>query len=500
MSNTRFPVDDSRCKNATAALKAENELLQRENDSLRRKAEDVIKSNAQLAEEIAAYKQTAEMLEQAKREAEIANESKSRFLANMSHEIRTPMNAIIGFADVLAENRLMDAQARVVNVIRDSSHSLLRLIDDILDLSKIEAGKLDFEIISCSLAQIFDSLESMAMARATQKKIEFAIITADALPSQIRTDPTRLQQCLINLITNAIKFTKKGHVHLNVSLQRENDTPFIRFDVEDTGIGIPLDKQDKVFGAFVQAEENICRKYGGTGLGLAITKQCAELLGGHLSLTSEPGKGSTFSLLIPAGLDVDAQPILDRSSTADISQDQPSQSQETTFTGRVLLAEDVPANQMLASLLLKKMGLDVTLADDGAEAVCKALSQPFDLIFMDIQMPNMNGHEATKSLRSEGITTPIIALTAQAMKGDQEQCLRSGCNDYVSKPIDRNKLLDVVRTHLSSKDSSVDRKVDCLASEAHELSHLCSTESPTPVDLDLTLEIELDASDEKPSR
>jgi signal transduction histidine kinase len=383
------------------------------------------------------------------KEAMKAEQAKSEFLANMSHEIRTPMNAVIGFSDLLAEEQLTGEQSNYVRLIRDSGHKLLQLLNDILDFSKVEAGKLNTEIIDCSLGQLLNSVELLMRPKTHEKALEFEIVEGQSLPAQIRTDPTRVHQCLINLVDNAVKFTTEGCVRINVSVQNDGDNAYIRFDVGDTGIGIAPEQQAGIFESFTQADGSTTRRFGGTGLGLTITRQLAELLGGELSLTSEPGKGSIFSLLIPAGLDVKSQPSLDRHSIAGYCGQDQETPEELEFSGRVLVAEDSPTNQTLIKLLLEKMGFDVALAEDGNQAVSKALSESFDMIFMDIQMPHMNGYEATKLLRDKGITTPIVALTANAMKGDDAKCINAGCDDYMSKPIDRRKLPGLVRKYLS---------------------------------------------------
>ena len=239
-------------------------------------------------------------------QAEIASISKSQFLANMSHEIRTPMNGIVGFADILSEDDLTSDQKRYVEIIRSSGQSLLKLINDILDFSKIEAGKLDIENVDCTLMEILESVEPMMRSKAAETKIDFEIISLTSLPSRIHVDSTRLRQCLINLANNALKFTEEGHVRVNISLEEDGSDSFLRFDIEDTGIGITPKQQKTIFHAFVQADGSTTRKYGGTGLGLSITKRLSELMGGSLSLTSQAGKGSVFSLLIPTGVDVSA--------------------------------------------------------------------------------------------------------------------------------------------------------------------------------------------------
>jgi len=415
----------------------------------RKQAEEtLLNTNRQLEEATAkANEMTAQ--------AEAANEAKSLFLANMSHEIRTPMNAIIGFTELLTDEQLSGEQKEKLNIIKYSSQHLLSLINNILDFSKIEVGKLDTEIITCSLGQLLNSIESMMGPKAKEKGIEFEVIENNGLPAQISTDPTRLRQCLVNLTGNAIKFTEQGYVYIKVSLETADNKSNIRFDVEDTGIGVPEDRQDAIFESFTQADGSTARKYGGTGLGLTITKQLAELLGGKLTLTSEVGKGSVFSLVIPAGLDVTKQPFLDRHNIAGYREGESDKADKIKFSGKVLVAEDVKTNQMLMKSLLEKMGIEVTIAEDGNRAIQKALAYKFDLILMDIQMPQVDGYEATKTLRAGGMTTPIIALTAGAMKGDDVKCTKAGCNGYLTKPIDRYKLTEILGKYLTSENETL---------------------------------------------
>ena len=376
------------------------------------------------------------------REAIKAEHTKSQFLANMSHEIRTPMNAIIGFSQVLADEKLTPQQKEFVEIIQDSSENLLKLIDDILDLSKIEAGKTYVEITDCRLDKLLNRIESMIRLDAEEKGLEFQIARSPSLPETVRTDPARLRQCLVNLANNAVKFTEKGHVYVNVSLERDKNEAFIRFDVEDTGIGIPADRQQAIFESFIQVDGSATRKYGGTGLGLAITKRLTELLGGTLSLRSEEGKGSVFTLTIPAGVDISQHSDVP-GSTLDACEDR-----ESEFTGRILIAEDIETNRKLLAMLLEKMGFEVVIAEDGRQAIDKALAEPVDMVLMDMQMPNVNGYEATGILRKKGFKAPIVAVTAHAMTGDDRRCIEAGCDDYLSKPIDRNKLMEKIRRHL----------------------------------------------------
>jgi CheY-like chemotaxis protein/anti-sigma regulatory factor (Ser/Thr protein kinase) len=283
---------------------------------------------------------------------------------------------------------------------------------------------------------------------AAEKELTFEIREKGDLPANIVTDAARLQQCLTNLVNNAVKFTEQGHIYVNISLEDKDGKPYIRFEVEDTGIGIATEFQQKIFEPFVQEDGSAARKYSGTGLGLAITRKFAWLLGGEITLTSEKGKGSVFSLIIPAGIDPAAQPLLNRQKIIDDA----GKVKENRFSGCILVAEDVKTNQMLMKFLLEKMGLKVTIAENGAEAVDKALGQKFDLIFMDIQMPKVNGYEAARTLRSKGIKIPIVALTAGTMEGDEEKCIEAGCDAYLSKPVILSKLIEILSKYLPSEN------------------------------------------------
>ena len=430
-------------------VEAFNEMLSKiyEENTTRKQAQEELKKHHDNLEHTVRHRtqeleSSTEKADLMAREAVAANLAKSQFLANMSHEVRTPMNAVIGFSDLLANESLTDDQEVYVNTIRSSAQNLMDIINDILDFSKIEAGKLETEIEECDLQEILESINSLLRPTATKKGLTFEILQTDPLPATIKTDPTRLRQCLINLLGNAIKFTETGHVRTNVSLEhKDNSKPYIRFDIEDTGIGIATEDYKLVFESFSQADYSNTRKFGGTGLGLAITKQLTKLLNGDLSFTSEYGKGSVFTMIIPAGVDViTTRDVQDKYDTVKHLQQK--------FSGNILVAEDDPDNQTLFKVLLKKTGCQFTIVSDGKEAVNKIKAENFDLVLMDMQMSNMNGFDATIAIRDAGIKVPIIAVTAFAMTGDSKKCLDAGCNGYLAKPIDITKLNKTIAQYM----------------------------------------------------
>ena len=436
-----------------------------------------ITSRIQALQSLQRTQEQANMLVQ---EAKLANTAKSDFLANMSHEIRTPMNGIIGML-TLAMNKLNqaispDRQDKIkehLGIAKSCADNLLKLLNDILDISKVEAGKLSVETIECNLDELLSVLHQSMISQAQAKGIQFDVVMCTQIPEQIQTDPTRLSQCLMNLVGNAIKFTPKGNVTLELALETMGDKPFLHFKVKDTGIGIPLDKQKCIFDPFVQADSSTTRKHGGTGLGLAITKQLTELLGGNLGLSSEPGQGSVFSLVIPAHTDQNNTRMLSSSKWNSLCHT--IEVQTPPVAGNILVVEDEFANQQVILGILEETNLRADLAKDGIEAIEKVTSGIYDVILIDMQMPNMNGYEATRTLRTKGYTMPIIALTAYAMKGDQEKCLKAGCDAYLSKPVDANTLFETLHHYLSFESTlmlddinATQDQVDTLSQEFYQ--------------------------------
>ena len=404
-------------------------------------------------------KRQIRVIEDANREVSIAREvaegasqAKGAFLANMSHEIRTPITAIVGFSDMLLEpEQTLSDRLDAVQTVRRNAKHLLELINDILDLSKIEAGKMRIERIECDLPQLLVDLTSMLRPRAQEKSVGFHLRFDGPTARTIKTDPLRLRQVLMNLAGNAIKFTCAGEVSISVRCEPSADRAgsIIHFDVTDTGIGLAPDEVGRLFKPFTQADGSTTRKFGGTGLGLTISKQLAELLGGSITVRSEKGKGSTFSVAIDGG-DLTGVPILlDLTESTLAPTPGPGETRTVSLSGNILLAEDGKDNQRLIGAHLRKAGARVTIAENGRQAVELARSQSFDLILMDMQMPELDGYGATSELRGRGFTLPIIALTAHAMSGDREKCLRAGCTDYLTKPIDKALLLGTINSYLA---------------------------------------------------
>ena len=400
-----------------------------------------------------------EIEEQMRKAAEVATEAREmqkNFLSRMSHEIRTPMNGVAGMTNLLRNTQLNDKQKIYVDGIRDSATSMLRIINDILDISKIEAGKIVFEATRFDLRRLVDNVIFTIKPGADDKGIIVASHIDRKIPATLIADPVRLNQILLNLAGNGLKFTDRGSVIITAGLLATNGPEVIlEFKVTDTGIGIPGDKLGKIFERFTQAEDHTTRKYGGTGLGLAIARELIEQQGGAMAVESEYGKGTTFSFVYNCRLDSHnaAQELTD-----------PKISDLPHLTGvHVLLVEDNDINQMVAQHTLEHWGARITLAERGWQALELLRSHDFDLVLMDIQMPEMNGIETTRRIRSElGLNIPIIAMTASAMNGERDNCIAAGMNDYFSKPFEPEELNRIIHKHLAARNQGTYQLLDMI--------------------------------------
>jgi two-component system, sensor histidine kinase and response regulator len=383
--------------------------------------------------------------------AETENRSKSEFLAHLSHELRTPLTAILGYTDLLlAADEAPDKNH--LQIIKRNGRHLLSLLNDVLDLSKIEAGKLEIEQLDVHLHSFVNEICSLISVNAQDKNLRLNVLAKTALPVKIKTDPTRLRQILLNLLGNAIKFTEEGEVSLHIAETQVRNKTYLRFSIRDTGVGISKNDIERLFKPFTQVTNTLSSRQQGTGLGLAISRQLAQCLGGNISVKSQPGIGSVFTLYInPGNLDGVERRPLDSRSTLDVT----TISQAFSFKGHVLVTDDLPDIRMLLGHLITSFGGRVTYASDGQEAIDlvqqkAADGDSFDLLIMDSQMPVLDGLSATR-LRDQGYQKPILALTAASLRGERERCLAAGCDDYLSKPIDAATLLTRIQKLLQQR-------------------------------------------------
>jgi signal transduction histidine kinase/ActR/RegA family two-component response regulator len=414
-------------------------------EALARSQAEVRRYQESLEERI---RQRTAALEKATVQALAASKAKSEFLANMSHELRTPMSGVLGMIDIVLEGRLDSQQREQLLTAKNCAVSLLALLNDILDLSKIEAGRMILEEVPFDLRQVIAESIDAVRPSAQAKQLALRMLIQPELSTGIVGDPLRWRQILQNLVGNAVKFTLEGSVEVRVRLEPRPEWPALVVEVADTGIGIPPEKLSTIFDQFTQADGSISRRFGGTGLGLAITKRLVTMMGGEIAVESAPGRGSTFRVSLPY------RPVSllgERPRAPSSEQTFPGPSNEDSPRATILIAEDNLVNQKVVSAILRRHGFRVELAGHGGEALAILERIPVDLVLMDVQMPVVDGLEAVRRIRSDPRwkDLPVIALTAHAMAGDRDRCLASGMNDYITKPVNRSQLIAVVEKHLS---------------------------------------------------
>ena len=420
-------------------------------------------------------------LTSAKSAADQANQAKSKFLAQMSHEIRTPMNAILGYTEVLRSNHRESDENRqkYLATIHSSGEHLLALINDILDLSKIEAGRMQLELKPCSTREILTRAIETLMVNATQKGIGLSCRSDGLIAENITTDAFRLKQALLNLLSNAVKFTEKGSVELVARMARCDDgKELIAFDITDTGIGITEEQIQRIFDPFSQADSSTTRRFGGTGLGLSISRQIAQKMGGDIATKSTLGVGSTFTITIDPGcLDEVARITIEPGQSEEQNVSVPIERQIRFHNRHVLVVDDGETNRCLAALVLQRAGVTVSMAVNGEDALQKAAETQYDAIFMDMQMPVMDGYTATEQLRKRGSRVPVIALTANVMQDDEAKCREAGCDGFMTKPISAVRLLKTLGQFVAFEEIDVEA-MNALSEQSDTMTAAAATSLP----------------------